>query len=91
MGKKKFKKRFIDGKRANTREKTSESSFFIHITREISWKIVFIAITIVIMGYILLAKVDPVGKNIYSYLAPVFLIGGHILVALGLLYKPETH
>ena len=91
MGKKNFKKRFVDGKHTNIGEKASQSPLFIHVIGEISWKIVFTAITIVIIGYILLAKVDPIGKNIYSYLAPLFLIGGHIMIALSFLYNPKSH
>ncbi|MCK5358873.1 MAG: hypothetical protein KAJ48_10795, partial [Elusimicrobiales bacterium] len=85
MGKKNFKKRFNANKRAGMEGKTSQSPLFLHISQSISWKIIFTAITIVIIGYILLAKVDPIGKNIYSALAPVFLIGGHIMVAFGFL------
>jgi hypothetical protein len=90
MGKRNFKKRFSANKRVETVGKNSQSPLFVHITRDISWKLIFTAITIVIMGYILLANSDPIGKNIYSFLAPVFLIGGHIMVALGLLYSPNT-
>lgn len=89
MGKKN-KKRFISNKRIDIGRKTAEIPLFVHITQDISWKIILTAITTILMGYILLAKADPIGKNMYSALAPVFLIGGHILVALGLLYKPKT-
>ena len=89
MGKKSSKKRFASKKSIDTRGEASKTPFFIYITRDISWKILFTAITIVIMGYILLSKVDPIGENIYSILAPVFLISGHILVVYGLIYTPN--
>ncbi len=90
MGKKSLKKRFIGNKRADMEKKPSQNLKFIHTTRNIAWKIIFTAIIIIIAGYILLSKVDPLGKNLYAVAAPVFLIGGHIMVAFGLAYNPKT-
>ncbi len=90
MPKRNFKKRFSTNKCLEIAGKNSQSPLFVHITRDISWKLIFTAITIVIMGYILLANSDSIGKNIYSFLASVFLISGYIMVALGFLYTSNT-
>ncbi|MBU2530622.1 MAG: hypothetical protein KKD35_06245 [Elusimicrobia bacterium] len=89
MSKKSLKKRFAPKKPIDMGGKASVSPFFIHIIRNISWKIIFAAITTIGIGYILLSQSDPGGMNIYSTLAPIFLIGGHILVVLGLVYTPN--
>ena len=85
-----FSKERLLSRLKSEKKNFSQSPLFSHISQDISWKMIFTSITIVIMGYILLSNVDPLGKNIYSILAPIFLIGGHILVALGLLYCPQT-
>ncbi|MCG2725612.1 MAG: hypothetical protein L6420_05025 [Elusimicrobia bacterium] len=89
MGKKSFKKKFTANNRRVDTGKNSQNSIYTNTICDISWRIIFTAIAIIMVGYILLANADPLGKNIHSAIAPIFLLGGHMLIILGMVYTPK--
>jgi hypothetical protein len=47
--------------------------------------IIGVAIAILVLGYYVLTKVNPDASNWAGVLAPILIIGGYILVAVGIL------
>lgn len=47
--------------------------------------IIGVAIAILVMGYYVLTKVNPDASNWAGVVAPILIIGGYILVAVGIL------
>lgn len=49
-------------------------------------KIMILGIGLVVAGFFLLTRTDPLGQNLASFLTPFFLLGGYGLVAVGIVY-----
>lgn len=52
-------------------------------------KIIAGGIGLVVVGFIVLTRTDPMGQNWASHLSPFLILGGYALVALGILWSDE--
>lgn len=50
------------------------------------WKIISIGILVLILGFFVLSKTDPEGKNLASILSPFLIIGGYIVIGIGIVF-----
>jgi hypothetical membrane protein len=51
-------------------------------------KFILLGIFLLILGFYLLSKTDPMGKNFPSLISPFIIISGYILIAIGIIF-PE--
>lgn len=50
------------------------------------WAIVAVSVMIAVIGYFLLSKAAPAGRDIYSNLSPFVILAGYIGVAVGIMW-----
>lgn len=51
-------------------------------------KIIFAGIIVLVLGFFILTKTDPEGRNWASVLSPFLIIGAYITIAIGIIF-PE--
>lgn len=50
------------------------------------WAIVAVSVIVAVIGYFLLSKASPAGRDIYSNLSPFVILAGYIGVAVGIMW-----
>ena len=56
---------------------------------KIGKKIIFSGIIVLILGYFILTKTDPMGQNWASIVSPFLILGGYIIVGLGIVFPDK--
>lgn len=51
----------------------------------LGWKVIGIGIAVLVLGFFILSKTDPEGKNWASILSPFLIIGGYIIIGIGII------
>ena len=51
-------------------------------------KVIGIGVAVIVLGFIVLSKADPMGRNWAAHLSPFLILGGYILVGAGIFF-PE--
>jgi len=51
---------------------------------------ILIGILTVILGFIVLTRTDPAGRNWASHLSPFLLIGGYVIIGIGILLPEKS-
>jgi hypothetical protein len=48
-------------------------------------KVIFSGIFMLIIGYFVLTKTDPMGQNLASMISPFLILGGYVLIGVGII------
>lgn len=52
---------------------------------KLGWKVILIGIITLIIGFFILSKTDPEGRNWASIVSPFLIIGGYIIIGIGII------
>lgn len=55
------------------------------------WKIICIGILVLILGFFVLSRTDPEGKNLASILSPFLIISGYVVIGIGIIFPDKKH
>lgn len=53
------------------------------------WKMIVAGIALILVGFFVLSRADPMGRNWAAHLSPFLILGGYAVVAFGI-FLPEA-
>lgn len=53
------------------------------------WKIIGAGVATIIAGFVVLGRVDPLGRNWAAVVSPLLILGGYGVVAIGIFWTQE--
>lgn len=78
--------------RKNRPSKQAKEAVSASVVEDISalgWKVIAAGVVLILLGFFVLSRADPMGRNWAAHLSPFLLLGGYAVVALGI-FLPET-